>query len=331
MDNEIPTTPPLPPAPTVAPEPIAPSDEDMRHHKLQKKHATIGSVILVVILIIAAVVLYPNYAQYVKNIPGIKTLLKTPQERVAEKKNGDSPILKVGDEIIYQKDFDFEKSGYPPVKNFDIDKILMDKLTADSVILQGAKVEGLISVDTSVFNSNTKSYQNRIKLIEKAKQAIEDHADSIIGEFVVMWFYNDTPPKMDVEKGKEIVLGKITKLHDDIKSGKITMKQAADAIRNDTSLIDIDRSYKSNAYKEFAANPNKPITIDKNFDALLWKLNVGEVSDVFLGKATPLSLGKKVDAWYGFGTVMKKTTTGKIANFDGWLAAQEKIYAVTYY
>src|SRR3989344_9557888 len=224
---------------------IPPNNDMTNHHK--KKKQTAAVLFFLTIAIIAGIVLYPRLA---KQVPFLKKTVQAPPERIAEKKDPNTAVMKVGDELIYQEDFDFEKSQYPPVKGVDVNKLLVDKITADSIILQAAKADGVITLDNSVFNSQNKNYLKRVKLIQQAKKTINEKSDSISGSYVAIWFFNDVAPKIGVEKAKQIALEKITKIHADVRSGKLTMKQAGETIAKDKSLEDTDPAYQTNAYRE---------------------------------------------------------------------------------
>lgn len=296
------------------------------HHR--KKKQTAGILFFLTIAIIVGIVFYPRLA---KQIPFLKKTVQTPSERISEKKEPTAAVMKVGEELIYQQDFDFEKSQYPPVQGVDINKLLVDKIITDSIILQAAKADGVITLDNSVFNSKNKNYLNRVKLIKQIKKTINEKSDSISGSYVTIWFFNDVAPKIGLEKAKQIALEKITKIHADVKVGKLTMKEAGEVIAKDNSLEDIDPAHASNAYYEFTKKTNEKFSTDPKIDALVSSLKEGEISDVYLAKATPFTLGKETEALYKFIQVDKKISSGKFTGFEDWLSQKKKLYEVIYY
>lgn len=234
-------------------------------------------------------------------------------------------IAKVGDELIYQRDLDIELAAYPPILSLEErKKILIEKIATDSAILQGARADGIISnLDPAIFNSATKDYLARLKAVSEIKQKVEGEADQIKGVIASIWFFNlgKTGP-MGYDRGKEFALEKITKLHADVKSGKTTVEQAGELIRNDTSLAQIDASYKSNAIYEFDVKNNDKITSNPDFDSALKKSPVGQVTDVFLSIEDPYFVRPGL---YQFGVVKNKVNSN-IGSLEDWILKQIEKY-----
>lgn len=246
-------------------------------------------------------------------------------------KSGRQIIVKVGQENIYQKDLDREFFYYPLSKNSDTEKLLKQKIVKDSITLQAMQVEGLIKLDESVFNSFQKDYLKRTKLIAEAKKMFENRRDRISGNVISIWFYNSRPAVVGYEKGKEIALSKITALQAQVKSKKITIQKAAQEIMDDSSLKEVDVSYRSNAIMSFQKAAKDAITFDPGFDSLIRSLAPGEITDIYLAKDKDKDTGKPVDAVYMFAQVYERTANGNIMDFDQWYAQQEKRYEITYY
>lgn len=243
----------------------------------------------------------------------------------------DQAVVKVGEELIYKKDLDMELAYYPKDTPVDMNKILLEKLIQDSIILQAADADKLITLDKTVFNSPNKDYMKRMKLIERAKKTVTDQADGIEGSVIAIWFFNMKPAAIGYEKGKEFALAKITKIHDDVKNKKITTQQAADLIKNDTNLAQVDKSYKSNAILNFKATKNEKITYDSEFNKVIWGTEEGGVSDVFLSKDKDQKTDQMIDAVYHFAIITKRLNTGKIVSFDDWINQKRKAYEIKYY
>lgn len=241
-----------------------------------------------------------------------------------------NPIAKVGEEIIYESDLNTELANYPPIKSIEERKIfLLQKISSDSAILQGAKADGLISnLDQTIFNSPQKSYPERMKIIEEIKNKVSSQSNRISGTIVAIWFYNSgVPGSLGYDQSKLFALEKITKLHSDVTSAKITAAQAVEAIQNDTSLSQIDLQYKTNAKYDFDVTKNQPILPFKGINDALYKLNPGQTSQVFL-ETEP---GFDKPGFYQFGQVKEKITNSNIADFNSWLLQKQKIYETVIY
>ena len=108
------------------------------------------------------------------------------------------------------------------------------------------------------------------------------------------------------------------------------MQEAAEKIKNDVTIAQLDPAYKSNASFDFQVIKGAPITRDDKLNKALWELPEGGVTEVFVGPAKDGSTGQYVDAVYHFGQVSKKVSSD-ITGFDDWLAGLRKRYAVKYY
>jgi hypothetical protein len=239
------------------------------------------------------------------------------------------PIAKVGAETIYQIDLDSQKEYYIGDASDVTDKEFLDKIARDSAILQGAAKDGFLKLDASFFNSPTKDYSLRMTKVAEAQAAIEKVENYVSGYVVSIWFANDEPPKAGYENAKRIAKQKIDALHADVKSGKITIQQAGNAIRNDTSLADLDAAYKVNAIYDFKRARGEKITISQQVDTALWDAPVRGVTDVFLVQATPTYSEDRMDALYMFGQVTDKKGDGRVGNFDDWVSQQQQTYALS--
>lgn len=240
-------------------------------------------------------------------------------------------IAKVGEEYIYQRDLDIELSLQPSASESGIRKILLDKLAEDSVIIQGAKDDKIVEIASDVYNSSDKDYVKRIQVVKEIKKKVEESEDSIRGTILTIWFANVEIGPLGYERAKQVAFEKISKLHKDVKEGKITIKQAGEVIQNDKSLAQIDKAYKTNAVLEFKANKNETITFNKSFNDALWKLSDNEMSEISTGTVLERSSGKQVDANYVFGQIEKHIRSGRFESFDKWLEDKRKLYEVVYY
>lgn len=285
-------------------------------------------LILLAILIVSTVTVSLHYVLNQKNtllqIPSISQTPKTTQIS--------GSIAKVGDEYIYSADFDTENNLYPPAPGSDSKKVILDRLTEDSIILQGAQEDGLAKLDLTVYNSKDKDYKKRVELVAKVKNDIKNQSDTYKGTIVAIWFLNDRVGPLGYEKSKQIALEKITKLHGDVKSGKITIQQAGENIKRDSSLAQLDKAYKSNAIFNFYSTKDDPPTYDDNFNQALFNLPAKGISEVFTGKSADLDNNNQLtDAYFIFGQLKEKAGSGKYISFDDWLNKKKGIYSVEIY
>lgn len=239
-------------------------------------------------------------------------------------------LAKIGDEIIYNTDLNEELAAYPPSDDSTVRTRLFQKMVDDSITLQGAQKMKLITLDSSVYNSNTKDYNKRIKAVSTAKAAIDANADGYSGTIVQIWFYNQKPPRVGYEQGKQMAAKKITEVYNQVKSGTMTMDQAGDAIRADSSLYDVDEAFRVNASFPFQATKEHPATFDDGFNAILAGMKVGQVSSIYTAKDDDEN-GNKIEALYMFGKIDSINSKGGYTSFSDWLAKQRKNYAVVTY
>ncbi len=242
----------------------------------------------------------------------------------------DKIILKVGEENIYEKDLDTELAYFPGKKTLTTKERLLKKLIKDSIVLQAAKTDGLITLSDSVFNSLNKNYLQRVQLVSSVTQLIENKQKSLSGNIISIWFDNTQPGPAGYNKGKEIALQKITQLQAAVKNKQITIEQAGQQIIQDTNLAQVDPSYAANAILPFSVNTTDKISFDPTFDAKLRSLPASGVSDVYLIKDKD-NTGNLVDAVYMFGQVLDRKSGSAGGDFDTWYAQKVSNYAITYY
>jgi hypothetical protein len=241
----------------------------------------------------------------------------------------DDVIAVVGEENIYRIDLENQRNLYAGDSSAIPDSEVLNAIAQDSVILQGGQADGLIKLDDTFYNSPNKNYITRLKQVTAIREAVESRSGNLKGSVLSIWFANDEPPALGYEQAKVFAREKITALHEQVKSGRITMDQAAQQIKNDTSLAQIDSAYKVNAIIRFDAFQGEPITISKELDKALWNSNVNQVTDVMMVKATPTYMTQQIDALYMFGQVTEKKSNGKYQNFDLWLQEKNNTYEIT--
>jgi hypothetical protein len=299
-------------------------------------------VVSVILLLVAVVVFIVLIAVFLRSSQSLSKAPNQNQANPVKAVGPDKIIAKVGREYIYQKDLDYELSKYPDIPGVDVNKVLMKKLVDNSITLQSTsedeknlfiqKLTDKSNPNTTIFNSPQKDYVKRLQVIEQIRAQYVKQPANIQGAVVSIWFFNTEPAAIGYDQGKALAFSKITSLHDGVKSGKISMQQAGDMIKNDSTLAGVDRAYKENAYLAFNINSNESIMFDPNFDALIKGLKQGQVTDVYLAKDMNQSTGQKIDAVYLFGQVSSVSNVNTHSvNFEDWVAAQAKNYEVTYY
>lgn len=288
--------------------------------------------LIIALVVFISALAYYSFSQKVnlfqkpieKLIPGSSTSPVT----LTEGQNKE--VAKVGQEIIYQSDLDTELTAQPSSFDPNIKALMLQKIASDSVILQGAREIALVKLDESVFNSKNKDYAKRIKLVKEAKEKVENEADNIEGTVISVWFLNGPVGPLGYDKSKQIALEKITKIYADVKAKKITIQQAGEAIKNDSSLEQIDKAYKTNASFTFKINHEEPVTRDEDFNSAILNLKEGQLTNVLVGNSVDQS-GSPIQSHYHFAQLIKRNVNEKFTSFENWLEKVRKAYAVTYY
>lgn len=273
-------------------------------------------------------------------------LSRTKKDSLTEKKSFPSPTpispsfdltdqpagVKIGRDSFSDKDFEYLASVYLPSQDPNKltaeDRKYLDDLALErSIVIQETQKRNLILVDPSLLVPN-KNWEEYNRTYEKAKEAIISQEEQLSVTGIFMFFYNQFPPKMGVEKAKELTRKKMEELRGKLIMGKINLQQAAEIIANDSSLAEIDPIYDANAYSEFnKRNKTRQIVggITAKDDELLWSLNVGDYSPIILGYES----GNEVtpnEAYWAIFQVTSKTGTGK--PYLEWLKEQKRKYAV---
>lgn len=245
----------------------------------------------------------------------------------------EQPIAKVGEETIYMSALIAEKKHYPydDVDTPKVNKRLIQKIASDSAILQGALEDNIIRVDDSVYNSPDLDYEKRIVLIEEIKKRLKESTTRLKGSVVSIWFYNNYEiGPLGYEGSNEKAFEVISDLHQRVKNREITIEEAGSIIRNDETLEDLDRAYKTNALFTFNVEGEDTITLDEQFDEVIWAMDEGEVSDVVPITLYQLKEGEEMESLYMFAQVEEKKQ-GSIINFDTWFQEQISTYELSAY
>lgn len=248
-------------------------------------------------------------------------------------------IAQVGKETLYGQDLDYKlkilKIFSPNAfttsteqTHQTIENKALELAIEDSIILQAGEEEGIITLTPTVFNNPRKNYPERNKLINQAKKELPSKVvDQIDGESISIWFFNMKPPAMGVEKAKKITYNKITKIYEEIKSGRITFKQAGEKIAADQELEKIAVAYKSNAYSIFReVDRDWQIFHDPELNKVLWSLKEGEISPILTGRDFDAN-GRPYEAYF---TVLKvnRRSYAQFSSFKEWLKAKRETYAI---
>jgi hypothetical protein len=243
---------------------------------------------------------------------------------------GEKVIVKVGEESLYQKDLDYELSLHPQKDDPKTKDVILQKMINDSIILQGAKSENVVPVTSDIFNSASKDYDKRITTISAIKKAVAAKSEHTKGTVISIWFRNnDYVGPLGLEKSKKIAQDKMTTLHDRIVAGEITIEEAGELIKKDTTLAQIDKAWTNNALFHFDVVGDQRISFSTQFDAILRDLKPGEISDVYLARNVDTDPNKRYEALYYVGQVTEKTNTGNLSGFDSWLSSKKKLYGIT--
>ena len=275
----------------------------------KSKKAIIIKIVIVLVVILVIAVSFFGWEWYKQ----VEEVAKNPQNKV---------IVKVGEEKLYQKDLNTELAAYP-TKDEAAKKLLLAKMVEESKLIQEAKKEKSFSIDKSIYDSSTKDYLKRMEVIQQIKIENSNKNAGLKGSIISVWFLNNRVGPLGYDKAKALALEKITYLHNQVKNSKITMEQAAENIKNDTSLAQLDpTSYKTNAILLFNVSSGEEITWESEFDKILWGLKDGEVSAIYLAKSADFdNKNQIVPAYYMFGQAEKKATK----------ANKETKYEVIYY
>lgn len=285
------------------------------------KKLILGFGVLIILSLFALFIFKPFSAYILKNYhtPGQSTVR---DKRVLEK---------VGTENIYNQSLNMEYSFYPLPRNPSNTKKFLQKIAKDSIILQGGAQDGLISLDDTFYNAISIDYLKRIQMVSKVKNAILTNENKISGSVIAIFFYNNSPGKIGYDKGKSLAYSTITKLHTNVVNGTLTTEQAADEIKNNSDLANVDKEYKANAFLAFTVTPQQAITFDPSFDAAIKNLQPGQTTPIYTGQDKDRSTGKIIDVVYMFAQVKSVKTNGSNESFDDWYAQKQKEYEATIY
>jgi len=244
------------------------------------------------------------------NLPTIyPTLdLQSPQSRYPFDTTALSLGYKIGNTTIYLQDLEKRFVLYFPDalssrSNGENWRKIADLVSADAIILSEAVDEGVLQPKDAVGINPMKVNIAREHFTKKGTSYIS-------GEMVTVWFYNTKPPAMGIDVAKTKTRTVIEGLHDDVISGRLTMKQASEKITFMYELAEIDFAYQTNAYVKFEyAKPGQIVIHDPLVNKLLFTTAHGQVSEILTGR-------DKGSDWYDAYYTFLKITEKKQAEFD---------------
>lgn len=246
-------------------------------------------------------------------------------------------IAKIGEEIIYGADLsDIINSRYPKSTVIgktveEVKKRALNDALEDTILLQEEKKSGGIDLVPPIFDAPEKNYVLRRKIIEEIKNKRLESQEKISGAFISIWYHNVRLPDIPLADAQQLALSKIQKIYDDIKSGKITFETGGQMVKNDTTLAQIDKNYRGNAYYEFNDKISEnPVFVYPDLENRLWKLNEGEMSEIIKHPPPPVSLGKEEEEFFGIIYVSKRTNKGN-GNYKDWFEKTKQQYEITIY
>jgi hypothetical protein len=230
-------------------------------------------------------------------------------------------IARVGREYLFESDlYYYAYTTSQSIENINKDEAV-DYLVNDSVLLQAAEKEGWIELSSEIFNNPFKDYQKRAELKQQIFSHFEENKGNTSVEVISVWFYNmepgDLAKQQGIEKAKELAKSKIDGVYALVKEQGKSMEEASTQLIGDTSLLQLDKSYQSNAYAlfEFAYNTSDEnelksiLGINSAAEGLIQFLkgaHEGDVSEIYLEKDTPSGNEDIREAYYAFYKILKK-------------------------
>lgn len=239
-------------------------------------------------------------------------------------------VMRVGDEVLYTDDFNYylflekfsEYSARTVMDDETLEKMVR-QLIDESVLLQEAHAQGWVVLDDSYFNAERKEYRVRNEMVTKAWERAEEEESLYEGERIAIYFYNNYIPEMGLNAAKEIAFSKITSLHERLVAGTITFTEAAEEIRSDPVLLEIDSSVKANAYAQFTIGGSTKFFMDSDLQENILSYPVGEVSDVLTGTG----IEGETETYY---VVSRLTTASEgYGSVEEWMSEVQQNYMIS--
>lgn len=239
-----------------------------------------------------------------------------------------SVIAIVGDEKIYQEDLEEIYKNYSGNTTESLSEsktILLDKLIEGSILLQENKSK--ISLTPDIYNSLSKDTLSRLMLVDKLRrEKTEELKNAYAGKeytLVSIWPMNMEVLSLGYDQSKEIATQKITDLHNRVVSGQISIDQAGELVKSDTSLALIDKNYIGNAMVKGKITSNKPLdTTSAEMRDDFNKMKVGDISKIYIIKQT------EVEEYLTFGQITNEIPEGNSQTYEQWLTEKKEQYLI---
>lgn len=243
---------------------------------------------------------------------------------------GSNRIAQVGSEHIYKELYDFENVNTSLPSDLDRESFILEKIIKDSIVLQAASKDGLITLSSTEFNDPDLDPVKRVALVQKVRTMLDERSKNISGELITIWFMNGGVGRLGYEGSKKLARTKIEALHSRVKSGELTMVEAGTIIKNDKELAVIDPSYDTNAYRTFDAGTDKEITQSREFDVLIRNTSAGGVTDIVPITFQETILGRSAEVYYAFAKVQENTNAAQSGStdFQSWYEKVKNSYKV---
>ena len=299
-----------------------------------RKNNLVFVVLLIVGIAICAIFLF-NYLKKINRNNQGQGIEEVVDPEIQSALDNDQIALKVGEEYIYRTTFDEMLIKLPPSAMVSEDTPenkkmrLSEKIIKNSITLQQAKKEGLMQLDSSFYNSKSIDYDKRIDSINSIIINLNDSSYDIEGSIIAIWFANVKVGKLGLVEGKKLAYETIKPLYDSIKAGEMTMEEAAEIIKANEKLFNIDPVYQGNAHHIFKQRKGERITFSLDFDNEIRSLDVGKMTGLNLIKDSVDDEGY-IEAVYMFAKVDKKKDT-KYVDYNDWFEQNKNNYEVTRY
>lgn len=237
-------------------------------------------------------------------------------------------VLRVGEEYIYQSDIEARESIYFGDLTEDVRTQIRTDLIHESVAIQEAIKQGILTSTGTYYNRPDKNLSQRAQALAQVQTELEGTMGQISGTVISIWFQNITPGPLGYERSKQLALQKITSLHTRVRSRQITIQQAAEEIRNDESLAQLNPAYVQNAEYPFDETNINEVTLFPEINEAVAKLKAGEVSPIITAKGST-DLDRDTEILYAFGAVTQNTLEGQGLTYKEWLEQKVAAYQVT--
>lgn len=270
------------------------------------------SILVVILLLGAAMFVYWNKDRL--SLGPAKDLMQvSPIERFGEVSEAlelpnDQKIAVVGKETLYGEDFNYILSNFfrseavGATVSGKLKQKVLSQAVRDSVILQMAQAQKLIPTDqpgvSPYFNALGKDMTYRQGLVNQSYDALSDNQKVTSGEFISVWFHNNTDPGVPVEQADAQAKKWIEDLRKKITAGSMTFQQAADEIKANADWAKVDPMYKQNAYSRFVMVDGEPAFVYPAINEAIANLRPGQVSNVVRVPSSSIKPGGVGEEFY---------------------------------